>query len=318
MLYQNVRPRSFSEVVGNRSTVSGLKSVVKRDPKDRPHTILLSGPKGCGKSTLARILAKEFGTKDSNIQILNAANTRGIETVREVIEEMKFSPLGGGSTTYILDECHGMTLDAQRAFLEDTENTPLHVYFILTTTNPEKIHAPLKNRATEYKVEKLKSADIVEILKRACKLQEIEIDEEILELIASNCDRTPRSALVLLEKIQDIKDPDELADIIASEIQLQEDGDFFTLCQLLITTPEKRKKNWKKVVIEVEKLDQEPEAIRVGIMSFMRKQLLKIDPTDIEYAKDLSRILDILGSTNIFYGKKNSLVALITKICLFD
>jgi DNA polymerase-3 subunit gamma/tau len=315
MLYQEIRPNSFDDVVGNRSVVKLLQGLVKRDSKDRPHSIMLSGPKGCGKTTLARILATEFGTKEDNIQELNTANVRGIDTAREIISTLNQIPFGGGSVTYIFDEAHRITKDAMEALLKDTEETPEHVYFIFCTTEPTKIIPTLKDRFTEYKVEKLKISDIIKILERACEVKTLNVSKEVLEVIACNCDQTPRTSLVLLEKIQDISDPNELVEVLASEIMVQESGDFIDLCKLLILAPEKRMKRWKDILIEYEKLDQDIEQIRIGIMGFMRKQLMRVNPTDLDYAKDLTRIMDIL-SQSTFYSGKHSLAGMLMKICL--
>lgn len=314
MLYQEIRPKTLDDVVGNRSEIRSLRNLNKRDPKDRPHTILLSGPMGCGKTTIARILAREFGTLEHNIQELNTANVRGIDTVREILASLHCNPIGGGSITYILDEAHKITKDAMEALLKDTEDTPDHVYFIFCTTEPKKLLRTLRNRSTEYKVENLRNRDIFEILKRACKLKSLNIAEDILEVISENCDKTPRTALVLLEKIQDLTDLDEIAEVLASGIEIEENGDFINLCKMLLA-PEKRRKNWKRILLEYEKLEQEPEAVRIGIMGFMRKQLPRIDPNDIEYARDVSRIMDILSSS-IIYSGKHALVSMLMKICL--
>jgi len=315
MLYQEVRPKTFSDVVGNTSTVKSLQSLCKRSSSDRPHTILLSGSKGCGKTSIGRILAKEFGSIGSNVQELNTANVRGIETIRDILNQINFPPIGGGSVTYILDEVHQLTKDAQQALLKATEDTPEHVNFILCTTNPQKLLPTLKNRCASYTVEQLKSKHIVSILKRACKIKDLNVSSEVLDIISTNCDRTPRTALVLLEKIQDLTDLDEIADVLVSEIDSKEGGDFFNLCKKLLVFPEKRKANWKSVLVEFTRLEEDPEKVRNGLLTFMRKQLLKIDAADVEYATDVSRTIQIL-SQNTFYGGENLLVSMLMEICL--
>jgi len=315
MLYQEIRPETFDLVIGNNSTIGSLRKLVKRKPKDRPHTILLSGPRGCGKTTLGRIIAKEFKAAGDKAQELNAADVRGIDAVRAIADQISFRPIGGGTTVYILDECHRLTKDAQSALLKITEDTPEHVYFILCTTDPQLLLPTLRNRCSKYEVEPLKSKNILQILKNACKERDLDIDEEILDIISKNCDRTPRTALVLLEKIMDLTNLDEIADVIVSEIKIQEGGVFFDLCKLLLLHPEKRKKNWQKILNEYYKLNSETEQIKAGLLTFMRKQLIKIDPNDIEYAKDVGRTIEIL-STNTYYGGTNLMIALLLKICL--
>jgi len=315
MLYQEVRPKTFSDVVGNTSTVKSLQSLCKRSSSDRPHTILLSGSKGCGKTTIGRILASEFKTKPENTFEIDTAVDRGIDGIRAITENIQYKPMGGGSVTYIIDEVHRLTRDAQSALLKSTEDTPEHVYFILCTTDPQKLLPTLKNRCSSYTVEQLKSKHIVSILKRACKIKNINISPEVLDIISTSCDRTPRTALVLLEKIQDLTDLDEIADVLVSEIDSSERGDFFNLCKQLLVIPEKRRTNWKNILVEFTRLEEDPEKVRNGLLTFMRKQLLKIDAADVEYATDVSRTIQIL-SQNTFYGGENLLVSMLMEICL--
>jgi len=315
MLYQEIRPDSFNQIAGNRSTVSALRAMAKKDPKDRPHTILLSGPSGCGKTTLGRILAKEFGSSESNIIEIDAADVRGIDGVRSIKEEIQFSPLGGGSTTYIIDECHRLTKDAQSALLKCTEDTPLFVNFILCTTNPEQMLGTLKNRCAKYTVERLKSKDVLFLLKNACSEMKSQIDPEILEIIAENCDGCPRSGLVILEKILGIEDPDEIAEIVVSEIESKEGTPFFDFCKMLLVTKDKREKNWKKILCAFDRLEEtDSEKLRFGILGFMKQQLFKIEDSDIEYVKDVARIMSVLSSQNTYSGGKFALLTLILQI----
>jgi len=232
-----------------------------------------------------------------------------------VLAQSRGKAWSNSSIPILVSNCHQITRDAQQALLKETEDTPKHVYFILCTTDPEKILPTLRNRCTEYKVEQLKSRDIITILERACKIKNLTVDSSILEVIASNCERTPRSALVMLEKIIGMTDLDEIAEAIASEINIQEGGDFIHLCKLLLMLPEKRRNEWKKVLAEVEKLQQEPEQIRTGILTFLRKQLMKIEDKDTGYAEDISRTMQIL-SYSTFYGGKNVLVSLLMQVCL--
>jgi DNA polymerase-3 subunit gamma/tau len=318
MLWQEIRPPTFNDVVGNTSTVKSLQAICKRKTEDRPHTFLFKGPKGCGKTTLARILAKEFGTRPDNVHEVNAANVRGIDGVRTIEEEIQFLPIGGGSVTYILDEAHRLTKDAMSALLKITEDTPAHVYFIFCTTDPEQLLPTLKNRCTEYTVEPLKQSCIMSILERACKEKNLNVDASILDVIATNCDRTPRTALEMLDKVYDLIDLDEIADVLVSEIEIKDGGDFIQFCKLLLLRPDKRKSSWKRVLNEFYKLDNEPEQIKAGVITFMRKQLMNLGEADIEYASDIVRTMNILIESNTFYGKQNALVCSIMKICLGD
>lgn len=121
-LYNDMRPKIFDEVIGNTAIIKSLKTFVKLPPDRRPHTYMFSGSTGCGKTTLARILANEFCCHSIDLVELNAANTRGIDTVREIVENASLSPMSGGSRVYILDECF---LGRTRILIDYNKSLPI-------------------------------------------------------------------------------------------------------------------------------------------------------------------------------------------------
>src|SRR5690606_3369465 len=106
---------------------------------DIPHAMLFTGPSGCGKTTLARILRVKLRCSDNDFQEINAADFRGIDSIRSMRQQVGAAPLGGDSRIWLIDEAHSMTADAQNAFLKLLEDTPRHVYFFLATTDPQKL-----------------------------------------------------------------------------------------------------------------------------------------------------------------------------------
>ena len=159
------RPNKLSDFIGNEALIESLTSVLARE-KDKPHTFFFRGPSGCGKTTLGRIVANMVGCHDWDYHYFNASNTRGIDTVRKVLAEMTLHPSKGKVKVYHFDECHQLTGPAQEAFLKDTEDPPDHVYFIFSTTEPEKMKVTFKRRGHQGEVKPLITSQILKLLKQ--------------------------------------------------------------------------------------------------------------------------------------------------------
>ena len=125
-LYQKYRPTNLKDFFGNDGLKRDLKPFLegRRTP---PKSILFTGPSGCGKTTLARILAYTIGCAEGDINELDTADFRGIDSIRDIRRQMNLVPLGGQARVWILDECHKLTNDAQNALLKALENPPAHV-----------------------------------------------------------------------------------------------------------------------------------------------------------------------------------------------
>src|SRR5688572_25883760 len=136
-LYKKFRPKTLKGVVGQEGAVSSLQSMI--DKGRLPHTILFSGPSGCGKTTIARILKGILECSDLDFFEINCADFKGIDMVRDIRRYVGIPPLHGKSRVWLIDEAHQLTKDAQNAFLKLLEDTPKHAYFMLATTDPQKL-----------------------------------------------------------------------------------------------------------------------------------------------------------------------------------
>ena len=162
-LYKKHRPKRLKDVLG----CDGIKKQIQRCPDGShlAHSILITGPSGCGKTTIARIVAQKIlKTSDTDLMEINCADFRGIEMVRDIRSRMSLAPMGGQARTWIIDEAHQLTTQAQDAFLKILEDQPRHVYFILCTTDPSKLITTVKNRCPEWIVTKPKPAQLLEYL----------------------------------------------------------------------------------------------------------------------------------------------------------
>ena len=198
-LHIDKRPKDFDEFVGNKATVTSLKSLIARE--DRPHVLLFHGPSGCGKTTLARIFAGKLGCDAKSIIEINTSDERGIATARNILDKMRYKAIGSDVRIYILDEVHSTTKDFQNAMLKGLEDTPPHVYFILCTTNPQGLLVTVRNRCTTLPVVKLSEKRLMYLLRKFT-----DKDGAFLKVIANYAEGCPRQALIILDQIIDIDD----------------------------------------------------------------------------------------------------------------
>ncbi len=204
MLYQQARPKTFEEVIGNEGAVKSLQKELQSD--NHAHVFLFYGPSGCGKTTLARIAADVVGCSDMNINELNASKDRGIDTIRLLEEMVPFAPMGGGSRAVILDECHMLTKEAQNASLKLLEDIPSYQYFFLCTTDPRKLINTIRTRCNQVQVLPIvKDKDMSELIDQACTRLSMEaLADDVVWAIVDAADGCPRTALVLLEKVAEL------------------------------------------------------------------------------------------------------------------
>lgn len=266
-LYIKHRPQTLEEVVGNTDIVSYLTEVVK-NKKSCPHVFLLNGPTGCGKTTLARIISKELKCDPLDLKEINAANFRGIDTVREIVDSSKYFSMAGGSRVWLIDEIHKMTNDAQNALLKLLEDTPKAAYFILCTTDPDKLIKTIKGRCIDLRVKPLTDNEMLKLLKSVVKAEEKKLALPVYEQIIADAIGLPRNALQILDKVLTVPEAKQLA---MAEQSAAEVSESIELCRALIN-----KAGWKEVRVILTGLkDQEPESIRRHVLGYCQSVLLK-------------------------------------------
>ncbi len=199
------RPVNFEDVVGQQAITSTLKSAISNNKLAQ--ALLFTGPRGVGKTSCARIVAREinnFKINDDNsynIFELDAASNNGVEGIRNLIDQTRIPPQIGKYKVYIIDEVHMLSSGAFNAFLKTLEEPPSHCIFILATTEKHKIIPTILSRCQIYNFKRITIDDIVSHLKKICEIEQIQYEDEALNQIANKCDGAMRDALQLFDKV---------------------------------------------------------------------------------------------------------------------
>lgn len=265
-LYLKYRPQSFDEVYGNQETVQALKDMVK-EPENCPHSFLFHGPKGNGKTTMARILGKELGVKGQDLREMDSADFRGIDAVRDIRQQAHYRPLEGPRRMWILDECHQLTNAAQSALLKMLEDTPDHVYFALCTTDPQKLLPTVKDRCTKFQVQPLSDNEMKDLLIDICKREKTRPNLKALKQIVKDSEGHPRAALQTLDQVLRLPKDQQLK---AAKKSVQQERESIELCRALL-----KKEPWGKVNKILKGLkDEDAEGIRRHVLGYANSVLL--------------------------------------------
>ena len=263
-LHLDYRPRNLKEIIGNEDTILKLEKQLTNP--DGPHVFLISGPRGCGKTTIARIAAEVVGCNKQDIMEIDVANNRGVDSAEELKASVRYNPMFGKIKSYILDEIHVASPKYFNALLKTLEDTPKHVYFFLCTTDPQKVLTTVKSRCSQYQVSSLTQKEIVKLLEWVIKEEDVEFEASELKRISEVCEGIPREALIILDQVIDLDPKDRLK---AIESTKERERDLKELCQALLDG-----KSWKVISGILKGLKGEPESIRHGVLGYMNSVLL--------------------------------------------
>ncbi len=229
VLYRKYRPQNFSEIIGQQHIVQTLQNSIKSGSIS--HAYLFSGPRGSGKTTMARIFAKAVNceaksgekpcnkcdsclevnaAKSMDLMEIDAASHTGVDDVRELIDGIKFAPVKSKYKIFIIDECHQLSKSASNALLKTLEEPPAHAIFLLATTEAHKMIPTIISRCQRFDFKRLHVPEIIEKLEFILKKEGIKFEPAVLTLIALNARGSFRDAESLLDKCINFTGQDKL------------------------------------------------------------------------------------------------------------
>jgi DNA polymerase-3 subunit gamma/tau len=292
------RPTSFDEVVGQDHVAKTLKNALQTD--HLAHAFLFTGPRGVGKTTCARILAKIINCENPvnkveacnecssckafndnasfNIHELDAASNNSVENIRALIEQVRFQPQHGKFKVFIIDEVHMLSTSAFNAFLKTLEEPPSYAIFILATTEKHKIIPTILSRCQIFDFKRIQIADTVIQLERICEKEGIKAEKEALHTIANKADGAMRDALTIFDKISSsVGDTITYKDVVAN-LNLLDYEYYFKITDAFL------RENISEVLLslnEIVRLGFDAEHFVVGLAEHFRDLLIAKLPATI-------------------------------------
>ena len=287
-MYLRHRPNDFSDVLGNDAAVAMLQGKLKEPEATRPHCYLLTGLSGGGKTTLARIMAKELGASPSDIHERNCSDDTGVDAMRDMVDGFQYLP-DGPCAVYILDEVHALSKSAWSMLLKPLEEPAQHIYIFLLTSESHKVPDANRNRCLSVEVKPLGPRDGKKLLKRTCAAEGINLPTEALEAILDASEGSSRQILSNLEKVAG-------AVAAGSEVEAalglltcaaEDDEDAKSLYNALV------RGDWVPVVKGL-KGKKDAEGIRRAVLAYSNAVFLN------SRARDALNIMQVFASANLF------------------
>jgi len=307
------RPNNFNEILGQNHIITTIKNAIKKNKLAQ--SLLFCGPRGVGKTTSARILAKtinckninnniepcnlcssckNFNNKNSlNIYELDAASNNSVEDIRSLINQINYIPQYGKYKIYIIDEVHMLSNSAFNAFLKTLEEPPKHVIFILVTTNQNKIIPTILSRCQIFNFYKIKNNDIVKNLKDIANKEDIKYEEDAIYLISEKCDGSLRDALSMFDLISTFEIKIELTyKNTINQLNILDNEYYFKITNFIL------KKNLSKTLIIYNKI------IKKGFNKYDFITGLNEHLRNLVISKDIETIKLLNISKNLKYKYK--------------
>ena len=339
VLYRKYRPTNFSEVVGQEHIVKTLKNAVRREKI--AHAYLFSGPRGIGKTTIARILAKVVNCKNPksgepcnecenclnindnkflDLIEIDAATHTQVDKIRDLIEKINFSPTSGKYKVYIIDEVHMLSRGAFNALLKTLEEPPKHAIFILATTEIHKIPATIISRCQRFDFRRLKVSEIKERLEKIAKQEKVKVEKGVLDFIAINSNGGLRDSESLFGQILSLEDDDITLKEVQTILAIADISVAVKLIELIV------EKKYSEAIDYTNKITDDGydlEQFNIFLIEYCRKlMLLKISPeikenfssemteeqiAELEAISQKTSVSQILGMIRAFIKSKEEI-----------
>lgn len=303
-LHLTYRPASLDEVIGQDAIVKSIRGLI--EDEGLPHSFLFHGPSGVGKTTMARIIAKEVGCSKNNIMEFDAASHSGVDAVRELTSGLRYAGIGNSpNKIYIIDECHSLSKQAWQVLLKPIEEPMGHVYFVLCTTELSKVPKTIQTRCHSYGFKDASYDNLIDLLESINDEEDFGIEDDLVQYIAKQSEGSYRQAIVNLSACRNATDKKEAAGILST---VADNKEVIDLCRLLI--------GGRSSFVEAVKIASsiskdggvQPESVRIIVLNYMAAVLMK-NPN-----KDAEGVLSIMDSFSTPYDKSEKMAPLLLSL----
>lgn len=297
--YNEYRPTDFESVVAQDTVKLILQNALEKGIFR--HAYLFSGPKGTGKTSIARIFANKINNTDVNkeakvdIVEMDAASNTGIDDIRNLIELSQTRPISGNYKIYIIDEVHMLSKNAMNAMLKVLEEPPEYLIFLLATTDPQKIIPTVLSRLTHLQLQSHTKADIIKLCRQIAVDKNINITDEALDLIAKKASGSHRDSINFLETIAGYKLEKYDADIVASLLSITPEHIFIKLTELVNHSTSRLEliKGLRQIDVSIKNLGIGGNNFLIEFLHFCLESNFEkgIEPIKIEIIIDLTNLV---------------------------
>ena len=262
------RPKNWDEVIGNKAVVKVLRS------KNDSRPILFYGDRGCGKTTMAYIVANQFGADSEEVKIVDCVEHSGIEEMRDRLSSLRRSSLFSNKKVLILDEVHGLSPKALSLFLvpldgEGNSRLPDNILVLACTSKPEKLPSEMFDRFLTFKVNSLSEEDSLKLINYVSEKENIKLQKWIKVLLINKLEGNPRRLLTGLVKVKNLETEEEVNEIL-DLVSIDEDPDILELFKLYGAGKFLSSKNSLADLLK----SKSPSSIRVGLMNIISGYLI--------------------------------------------
>lgn len=300
-LYRKYRSKSLSEILGQDHIITTLRNALKQGTIS--HAYLFTGPRGVGKTSIARILAHEiieqpYNEETTHIDIIeiDAASNRRIDEIRDLRDKVHIAPSSAKYKIYIIDEVHMLTKEAFNALLKTLEEPPEHAIFILATTEVHKLPETIVSRTQHFTFKSIEAPKAIEHLRNIAKDENINISDDALALIAEHGDGSFRDSISMLDQISSSSDKSIEADDIRRMLGI---APVTAIKELLKLTLSGTPATILDHLLSLQEQGYEPSQTAKQLSGLVRSQLLESDPSDaLVLARLLRQLIDVPASND--------------------